>query len=231
MLSHFPKDDVYFNQLGWLEARHHFSFGNYHDPEKVNIKSLCVWNDDLIKPQTGFGAHSHSNMEIVTYVRKGAISHKDSDGNEGKTSAGNLQVMSAGEIVTHSEQNLEDEECQLFQIWFHPRTPGGVPRWESLEFPTLDKNKFHTIASGYAEDEGAAFINSDSKLIVGTFDKETSTTLHVKENEELYGVPTEGKLFLEDLTINSLDGFHVKDRTKIDFSFSEKTELVIAIMR
>ena len=231
MINHFPKDDVYFNQLDWLETRHHFSFGDYYDPEKVNIKSLCVWNDDLIKPQTGFGAHSHSNMEIVTYVREGAISHKDSGGNEGETSAGNIQVMSAGEIVTHSEHNLGEEECRLFQIWFYPRKLGGVPMWESLEFPSRDNNRFNIIASGYEEDKGAAFINSDSKLIVGTFDKGTTTTLYLKENEELYGVPTQGKFILEDMTVNPLDGFHVKDKSQIDFTFSEKTQLVVAIMR
>ena len=110
---------------GWLDAHHHFSFAGYHDPARVNWGALRVWNDDKIAPKSGFPTHPHSDMEIITYVRTGAITHRDSMGNEGRTEAGDVQVMSAGSGVQHSEFNLEDEDTTLFQIWIIPDKRGG----------------------------------------------------------------------------------------------------------
>ena len=118
-----------FNSLGgenhgWLNAKHHFSFANYHDPARMNWGALRVWNDDTIEPQTGFPTHPHRNMEIITYVRKGAITHKDNLGNTGRTEAGDVQIMSAGSGVAHSEYNLEPGVTQIFQIWIQPTRTG-----------------------------------------------------------------------------------------------------------
>ena len=120
---------------GWLKARHHFSFADYRDPERMRWGSVRVWNDDEIAPQSGFPPHPHHDMEIVTYVRTGAISHRDSLGNSGRTEAGQVQVMSAGSGITHAEYNLEDEATDLFQIWILPSEIGGTPRWDMRPFP------------------------------------------------------------------------------------------------
>ena len=112
---------------GWLDARHHFSFANYHDPARMGWGAIRVWNDDRIAAQSGFPPHPHRDMEIVTYVRTGAITHQDSLGNKGRTGAGDVQVMSAGTGVTHAEFNLEDEETTLFQIWIETGRPSAPP--------------------------------------------------------------------------------------------------------
>ena len=109
---------------GWLDAHHHFSFAEYHEPARMGWGALRVWNDDTIAPGTGFPTHPHRDMEIVTYVRTGAITHRDSLGNEGRTEAGDVQVMSAGTGIRHSEYNLEDVDTTLFQIWIMPDRDG-----------------------------------------------------------------------------------------------------------
>ena len=109
----------------WLNARHHFSFGGYHDSGRMGVGGLRVWNDDEIAAKSGFPPHPHANMEIITYVREGAITHRDNFGNEGRTPAGDVQVMSAGSGIRHSEYNREYEPTLLFQIWIAPREPGG----------------------------------------------------------------------------------------------------------
>ena len=129
-----------FNQLaaadhGWLKARHHFSFGDFADPTGMGWGSLRVWNDDEIAPNTGFPAHPHANMEIITYVREGAITHKDSLGNEGRTEAGDVQVMSAGSGIRHAEYNLELGPTRIFQIWITPTHRGGSPAWGVAALP------------------------------------------------------------------------------------------------
>ncbi len=109
---------------GWLDAKHHFSFAEYHDPNRMGWGALRVWNDDTIAPGTGFPPHPHADMEIITYIRKGAITHRDHLGNIGRTEAGDVQVMSAGTGITHSEYNLEQEPTQIFQIWIRPSSRG-----------------------------------------------------------------------------------------------------------
>ena len=120
---------------GWLKARHHFSFANYYDPAKMGWGPIRVWNDDEIAPGSGFPPHPHADMEIVTYVRQGAITHKDSLGNEGRTEAGDVQVMSAGSGIRHAEFNLEPTVTKLFQIWIIPTRDGGEPSWGAKPFP------------------------------------------------------------------------------------------------
>jgi redox-sensitive bicupin YhaK (pirin superfamily) len=112
---------------GWLDAHHHFSFGSYHDAARMSWGAIRVWNDDVIAPQSGFPPHPHADMEIITYVRTGAITHKDSLGNEGRTAAGDVQVMSAGSGIRDAEYNLENEPTTLFQIWIMPNQTGGAP--------------------------------------------------------------------------------------------------------
>src|SRR5471032_387749 len=134
---------------GWLKAKHHFSFGSHYDPANMGHGALRVWNDDEIAPNTGFPAHPHANMEIITYVREGAITHQDSLGNKGRTEAGDVQVMSAGSGIRHSEYNLESTETRLFQIWIEPSESGGKTSWGAKQFPKGDRSgRFVTLASG-----------------------------------------------------------------------------------
>ena len=125
MIDRRPKDALGRFDFGWLDTRHHFSFGDYHDPDRMGWGALRVWNDDEIAPETGFPAHPHRDMEIITYVRSGAITHQDSLGNTGRTEAGDVQVMSAGSGIRHAEYNLEAGPTQIFQIWIQPRERGG----------------------------------------------------------------------------------------------------------
>ena len=140
---------------GWLDARHHFSFANYHDPARMGWGAIRVWNDDRIAAKSGFPPHPHRDMEIITYVRTGAITHQDSMGNKGRTGAGDVQVMSAGTGVTHAEYNLEDEETTLFQIWVETDKPGAaaglghdaVPQGEPRgQLPAAGQRQCRTMA-------------------------------------------------------------------------------------
>ena len=131
---------------GWLKARHHFSFGSHYDPDNMGHGALRVWNDDEIAPNTGFPAHPHANMEIITYVREGAITHQDSLGNKGRTEAGDVQVMSAGSGVRHSEYNLEPTKTKIFQIWIEPinaRRPADLGRQAVSEVGSLRQLRHH----------------------------------------------------------------------------------------
>ena len=149
---------------GWLKARHHFSFASYHDPDNMGWGPIRVWNDDEIAPNSGFPPHPHADMEIVTYVRTGAITHQDSLGNQGRTEAGDVQVMSAGSGIRHAEYNLEPETTTLFQIWIEPTDRGGKPSWGARPFPKDDRaGKFVTLASGLPGDDDALPIRTNAR--------------------------------------------------------------------
>ena len=140
---------------GWLNARHHFSFAGYHDAARMNWGRLRVWNDDEIAAGTGFDPHPHRDMEIITYVREGAITHRDNLGNEGRTEAGDVQIMSAGTGVVHSEYNLEPEATRIFQIWIMPDRRGAKPNWGAKAFPKEQREAgFEVLASGRPQDAG-----------------------------------------------------------------------------
>src|SRR5690606_4777674 len=154
---------------GWLNARHHFSFANYYDPKRMGWGRLRVWNDDEIAPKSGFPPHPHADMEIITYVRSGAITHQDSEGNSGRTVAGDVQVMSAGTGIRHAEYNLEDETTRIFQIWVLPDSRGELPRWGARPFPRDERaGRFVTLASGFEEDSDALKINASARVLGAT---------------------------------------------------------------
>ena len=151
---------------GWLDAHHSFSFASWYDPTKIHFGALRVLNDDIVAGGQGFGKHPHDNMEIITYVRQGAITHKDSMGNVGRTEAGDVQVMSAGTGIAHSEFNLEDEETRLFQIWIIPDRRGHAPSWGARPFPKDSREgKFVPLASGIAGDSDVLTINANARVL------------------------------------------------------------------
>lgn len=204
-----PFDTLGSADHGWLDARHHFSFANYHDPARMGWGPLRVWNDDRIAPQTGFPPHSHADMEIVTYVRKGAITHRDDMGNEGRTAAGDVQVMSAGTGVQHSEYNLEDGDTEIFQIWIIPRERGGGPAWGAKPFPRNEEaNGLQILASGY-DDAGALPIRADARIF-GARLKAGETIAHQVEPDSCaYLVPSAGTLTVNGTSMNARDGIAI----------------------
>jgi len=222
-----------FNSLGaanhgWLDAHHHFSFADYHEPGRTNWGRLRVWNDDTIAPGTGFPAHPHRDMEIVTYVRKGAITHKDSLGNQGRTEAGDVQVMSAGSGIQHAEYNLEDGETTLFQIWILPDRRGGEPSWGARPFPKGDRSgRFVTLASGMAGDDDALPIRSEARVVGATLKAGESLTYPLTGDRHAYLVPATGRIRVGDVEANARDGVAVTGLDAITLTAIEDSEIVL----
>jgi hypothetical protein len=211
----------------WLNARYHFSFSDYHDPRRLNWGALRVWNDDRIKAQSGFAPHSHANMEIITYVRTGAISHEDSLGNKGRTEAGDVQVMSAGSGVTHAEYNLENEATTLFQIWINPKTTGGAPFWKAAKFPKGDGLKI--LASGYEDDQaaGALPIRQDARVLGGALRPGGDYRHPIGPGRNLYAVLAAGEASINGVRLGPRDGIAVRDEQALHVAAHGEVEIVI----
>ncbi len=213
---------------GWLKAKHHFSFADYYDPSRVHWGNLRVWNDDEIASRTGFPPHPHRNMEIITYVREGAITHQDSMGNKGRTEAGDVQVMSAGSGIRHSEYNLEGETTRIFQIWILPTEDGGTPSWGAKPFPKGDRSgRFVTLASGIAGDEDALPIRSDARVLGATVKAGETIEYQLGEGRHGYLVPAVGSVEVNGVAIQARDGAAVRDEPVIRVKALEDAELVL----
>ncbi|MDX2208990.1 MAG: pirin family protein [Sphingopyxis sp.] len=212
---------------GWLDARHHFSFAGYHDPARMGWGALRVWNDDKIAAKSGFPPHPHRDMEIITYVRSGAITHRDSMGNVGRTAAGDVQVMSAGNGVTHSEFNLEAEDTTLFQIWILPDRAGGEPGWGQREFPKADRTgKFVTLASGMEGDD-ALPIRANARVAGATVSAGETVTYEVGTGRHAYLVPARGQVRVNGTLLNERDGAAIRDVDSITVEALTDAELVL----
>ena len=191
---------------GWLRARHHFSFGNYHDPKRQSFGKLRVVNDDIVQPGTGFETHPHRHMEIITYVRQGAITHEDSQGNKGRTAAGDVQVMSAGSGILHSEHNFEDTETTLYQIWIEPNSTAIKPSWDQQQFPKEPvRDQLNVLASG--SKPGGLHINQDATIYGGRINAAT-TICHPVEHQA-YLLVSAGSLIVEDQDLEHGDGAEI----------------------
>ena len=213
---------------GWLKAKHHFSFASYYDPNNMGHGALRVWNDDEIAPDTGFPPHPHRDMEIITYVRDGAITHQDSLGNKGRTQAGDVQVMSAGSGVRHSEYNLEPETTRIFQIWIEPTQGGGQPTWGSKPFPKADRSgKLVTIASGFASDTDALPIRADARVLATTLKAGETATYDADKARHLYLVPAVGSVEVNGVRVNARDGAAIHGETKLTITALADAELVL----
>jgi redox-sensitive bicupin YhaK (pirin superfamily) len=213
---------------GWLDARHHFSFASYHDPARTNWGRLRVWNDDTIAPKSGFPTHPHNDMEIITYVREGAITHRDSLGNEGRTEAGDVQVMSAGTGIQHSEFNLEEETTTLFQIWILPDERGDLPAWGTRPFPKSDRaGQFVTLASGMEGDEGALPIRANARVLGATLKAGDTVTYETSADRHAYLVPAAGRVKVGEVEVNARDGAAITGIDAITIEAIEDSELVL----
>jgi redox-sensitive bicupin YhaK (pirin superfamily) len=213
---------------GWLNAKHHFSFSDYYDPKRMDWGQLRVWNDDEIQANSGFPPHPHANMEIITYVRKGAITHKDSLGNTGRTEAGDVQVMSAGSGIRHAEYNLEPETTTLFQIWILPRVEGGQPAWGAKPFPKGDRSgRFVTLASGFADDTDVLPIRADARVLGATVNAGQSVEYKPDGKRHLYLVPATGAIEVNGVRVNARDGAAITGETSLTIKALEDAELVL----
>ena len=224
MIKRYAFSDLGGANYGWLNAKHHFSFANYYDPHKLSHGELMVVNDDRIAPHTGFDTHPHRDMEIITYVRSGAISHQDDRGNKGRTRAGSIQVMSAGTGIFHSEYNLEDEETSLYQIWIKPAHIGVAPRWETAEFPkTPVLNKLQLVVSG----DGIAPLQmqQNALIFVGHLNKDTKIEHPIQG--KAYLLISEGDVIVKDLPAHKGDGVAISDEVSMNITAMSDAEVLV----
>lgn len=214
---------------GWLEARHHFSFAEYHDPRRVHWGALRVWNDDTIQPNSGFPPHPHADMEIITFVREGAITHQDNLGNQGRTLAGDVQVMSAGTGIVHSEYNLEPGVTRIFQIWIFPDQKGGTPCWGTQPFPKADRSgRFVTLASGLEGDDEALPIRAQARVCGATLKAGDTVEYAFKDASRVgYLVPAVGRVEVNGVALETRDGAAVRDEPVLRITATEDAELIL----
>ena len=229
MIEHRPFDGLGRMDLDWLQARYHFSFANYFDPQRMGVGPLRVWNDDTIQPGTGFEPHGHRDMEIITYVRSGAISHRDHLGNEGRTEAGDVQVMSAGRGIQHAEFNLEDEVTRIYQIWIQPAKTGVEPRWAQRQFPKADRTgALVPLASGRAGDAEALPIHQDAAILGATLLAGQSVRHALAPGRRAYLVVPEGEIEVEGVRLAARDGAVITEQTDFEIKALSDAEILLA---
>jgi len=223
-----------FDKLGqfdndWLSARYHFSFARYYDPARTGFGPLLVWNDDRIRAGGGFAPHGHDNMEIITYVRRGAVSHRDSLGNQGRTEAGDVQVMSAGTGIRHSEFNQEESDTELFQIWIEPAVRDVAPRWATRSFPRESRSgRLEVLASGRAGDGDALPIHQDAALLGGTLSAGQSTEHVLEAGRRAYLVPARGEITVNGVAVPARSGVAIADEERLTITALTEAEILLA---
>ena len=230
MITVYPFENLGHADHGWLNARHHFSFARYVDRNRMGFGALRVVNDDRVSGQRGFTPHPHDNMEIITYVRSGAITHTDSMGHEGRTAAGDVQVMSAGTGVTHSEYNMEDETTTLFQIWIMPDMKGAKPNWGAKSFPKAAREaRFEVLAGGRQGDAeaGALPINADAAVMAATLGAGQSLRFTLPAGRVAYLVAARGSATVNGQALGARDAAAILDEQEVEVVAGDKAELVM----
>jgi hypothetical protein len=228
MITVTALDDLGHFKNEWLEARHHFSFTDYMDPDRMGLGALRVWNDDTIQPGGEFPPHPHRDMEIITFLRRGAITHEDNLGNRGVTTAGNVQVMSAGTGIMHSEANQEDDVTTLFQIWILPAERNITPRWETREFPGDSRSgHLHALASGRPGDDGALKIYQDAAVMGATLSLGEEIIHGLPGGRQAYLVPARGEITVNGIAVSERAGVAVNDEDTITLTAVTESEVVL----
>jgi redox-sensitive bicupin YhaK (pirin superfamily) len=228
MIELRPFADLGGENHGWLDAKHHFSFANYQNPQRMNWGNLRVWNDDTIQPGTGFPPHAHRDMEIITFVREGAITHEDNLGNKDRTVAGDVQVMSAGTGITHSEYNREVETTRIFQIWIIPTRIGEKPSWGTQAFPRGERGgRFIILASGYETDDEALPIRTDARVLGATLRAGETVEYPLSANRKGYLVPAIGAVEISGIRINARDGAAISDLAVLKVTALRDSKIVL----
>ncbi len=228
MIERRPFASLGGEKLDWLDTRHHFSFANYRDPARMGWGALRVWNDDEIAPETGFPPHPHADMEIITYVRRGAISHEDSLGNKGRTDAGDVQVMSAGTGIRHAEYNRESEPAAIFQVWIVTTRTGGPPSWGTRPFPAAERSgRLVVLASGDPADAEALPIRADARVLGARLKSGKSVEYLLRPGRHAYLVPASGALTVNGVRVEQRDGVALQDEGVLRLAALADTELVL----
>jgi redox-sensitive bicupin YhaK (pirin superfamily) len=217
--------------FGWLEAKYSFSFGNYYNPEKMNFGALRVLNDDTIAPAMGFGKHPHKNMEIITIVQSGALKHEDSMGNKGVIEAGDIQVMSAGSGIEHSEVNASTQNSlTLFQLWIHSQRQDVTPRYEQKKIaPLLTDNTFTTIVKPKQEAlKDDIWIHQQAYISIGNFSNETQTNYSMQQNQNgVYIMVIEGSIAVADQTLQHRDAIGLWNTNSVDMTITKNSKVLV----
>lgn len=227
MIERRPFDELGGDNHGWLDAKHHFSFADYRDPARMGWGALRVWNDDTIAPGTGFPPHAHADMEIITYVREGAITHQDNLGNSGRTEAGDVQVMSAGSGIRHSEYNQERGTTKIFQIWIIPDGRGQPPSWGAKPFPKGDRSgQFVALASGLPGDTDALPIRTNARVLGATLKAGESAEYHLGKDRLGYLVTASGDVEIDGVRLAARDGAAIADVDSFRVTATSDAELV-----
>ena len=217
--------------FGWLDAKYSFSFGNYYNPDKMNFGALRVLNDDTIAPAMGFGKHPHKNMEIITIVQSGALKHEDSMGNKGIIEAGDIQVMSAGSGIEHSEVNASSQNSlTLFQLWIHSQRQDVTPRYEQKKIaPLLTHNAFTTIVKPKQEAlKDDIWIHQQAYISIGNFSNETQTNYSMQQSQNgVYIMVIEGSIVVADQTLQHRDAIGLWNTQSVDISITKNSKVLI----
>ncbi|KJC56036.1 pirin [Bradyrhizobium sp. LTSPM299] len=228
MLQLRSKETLDHGDRGWLKARHHFVVSADGNKANSALGALVVWNDDEIAPGAGFGRHSHADMEIVTYVRQGAVTHEDSAGNVGRTVAGDVQVISAGTGISHSEHNRDQDPLKLFQIWLLPRHRGGTPRWDSRKFPKADRaGRLIELASGDPENSETLTIRADARILGATLLAGTTLTHATSRFRHSYLAPAQGVILVNGQRVAAGDGIAAIDEPALIITAEEHAEFIL----
>ncbi|GEQ85964.1 hypothetical protein ULMS_14720 [Patiriisocius marinistellae] len=217
--------------FGWLDARYSFSFANFYDPNRLQFGALRVLNDDIIAPSMGFGEHPHKNMEIITIPQSGILKHKDSMGNEGIVKAGDIQVMSAGSGIEHSEINAKDnEELSLFQLWIFSNEQNVTPRYDQKKIqPLLKTNRLTAIVKPRDKAlDGEVWIHQDAYIHLGNFNKKTTTTFSLNSKAHgAYVYIINGNAEINNIKLNKRDAMGIWDVDLIEISVEKDSDLML----
>lgn len=218
------------SNLGWLRSKFHFSFAEYYNPNNMGFGALRVINDDLINPNTGFDTHPHQDMEIISYVIKGELTHGDSMGNKGKLKRGDVQYMSAGTGVYHSEHNLGEEVARFLQIWILPDKEGHKPNYGEYKFEWNDrKNKWlHMVSSN--QGEAVIKVNQDVNIFTLELDEKNEIDYRVKTGRQAYLVQIEGKSNINEIVLNERDAMEIVEEN-INIKAEVLSHFIVVEMR
>lgn len=214
---------------GWLNTKHSYSFANYYDPNRVHFGALRVVNDDIISGGMGFGKHPHDNMEIITIPIKGGISHEDSMGNGSVVEAGDIQVMSAGTGIFHSEMNAyENQEGQFFQIWIIPNKMNVEPRYDQISIRDIAKtNELYQILSPNADDQGV-WIHQDAWISMGKYTENKQESYQLKSSKNgVFFMVIEGEVEFDNQKLERRDVIEIKDTEEFSFLVSENSHIML----
>ena len=217
-------------QQGWLETFHTFSFAHYYDPKWMGFSDLRVINDDRIAPKSGFGTHSHQNMEIVTYMISGELTHRDSLGNESTLTSGELQRMSAGTGISHSEMNHTDNPVHMLQIWIETEKKGINPDYEQKQMKDLTPGHLHLVIAPKNEDAPMS-INQKASILLGKFDQEGGIHYVPKNGKNCWIHVIKGELTIGGETLYAHDSVGISGEHVLDLTHSEQSEFLLFDLR